>query len=172
MGSAGRGSGAPDPGSLPPPSQAHPTCPRQLLQAATVSRCKGDPTCRKVPGEKSQGFPSGRASGEEARLEGLDYRSVTPGRVRNNAAAGGGGASAAQCQELRSETRELGRWAKNTPCTIHPSLGWQALDQQALPSGVISWGGGSLCKGWTQKCASACTAASLEVPVNCQVPIT
>lgn len=49
------------------------------LQAAAASRCKGDPTCRKVPGEKSQGFPSRRASGQEARLEGLDYRSVTPG---------------------------------------------------------------------------------------------
>lgn len=52
----------------------------QLLQAAAVSRCNSDPTCRKVPGEKSQGFPSGRSwwRGSQA-WRGLDYIFVTPG---------------------------------------------------------------------------------------------
>lgn len=60
------------PGSLPPPSQAHPPVTGWLLHAAAASRCSRDPTCRKVPGEKSQGFlPPGGAGGEEAGRGGV-----------------------------------------------------------------------------------------------------
>lgn len=58
--------------SLPSPSRTHPPVRGERLQAAAASRDSRDPTCRKVPGEKSQGFPPpGGAGGEEAGRGGV-----------------------------------------------------------------------------------------------------
>lgn len=60
--------------TVSPHSQAQPTRQR----AAPVG--SRDPTCRKVPGEKCQGFPSGRSWRKGSRAwRGLGYIFVTPG---------------------------------------------------------------------------------------------
>ena len=73
MGTGGpRAVGPRRPPTLPATTpQAHPVCQKVAPVAAAASRCSGDPTCSKVPGEKSQGFPSGRSCREEARRGGI-----------------------------------------------------------------------------------------------------
>lgn len=66
--------------SWPSPSHAHPPVRGQLLWAVAASRDRRAPSCRKVPGEKSQGFPPRRSRQRGSRAwRGLSYTLVTPG---------------------------------------------------------------------------------------------
>lgn len=58
----------------------HPTWQRAAPAGSGCVQVERDPTCRKAPGEKSQGFLSGRSWwGESQAWRGLDYIFVALG---------------------------------------------------------------------------------------------